>query len=188
MFRNNETSFGWIAIAFHWLMAVAILFMFGLGLYMVDLSYYDTWYKGSLDLHKSIGIVLLILWIGRLTWRQLNASPKPLSSNSWYEHLEQKLAHWVHVILYMLMLLLMLSGYLISTADGRSIDVFGLFEVPAIPELIDKQEDIAGEIHFYLAWLLIITVSMHGMAALKHHFIDKDKTLSRMLKPQTAKS
>ena len=75
---------------------------------------------------------------------------------------------------------IMLSGYLISTADGRAIEVFSWFEVPATLSDIDGQEDIAGDIHEILAWTLIVLVALHALAALKHHFIDKDTTLKRM--------
>jgi cytochrome b561 len=83
------------------------------------------------------------------------------------------------------MLLLMLSGYLISTADGRAIIVFDLIHIPALPWSIDRQEDIAGEIHNLLAWALIAMAVLHALAALKHHFINKDHSLVRMLKVDT---
>ncbi|KZZ44246.1 hypothetical protein A3755_21060 [Oleiphilus sp. HI0085] len=85
-------------------------------------------------------------------------------------------------MLYILMFLIMSSGYLISTADGRGVGVFELFDVPALPSLIENQEDIAGEIHFYLAWTLIVLVILHVAGALKHHFINKDTTLVKMLR------
>ena len=75
----------------------------------------------------------------------------------------------------------MLAGYLISTADGRGISVFGWFDVPASITSIPEQEDVAGAVHFYLAWGLVILAGLHGLAALKHHFIDRDTTLLRML-------
>ena len=75
----------------------------------------------------------------------------------------------------------MISGYLISTADGRAISVFGWFEVPATITSIPKQEDVAGLVHQYLAWGLVIFSGVHALAALKHHFIDRDATLNRML-------
>ena len=76
----------------------------------------------------------------------------------------------------------MISGYLISTADGRPISFFGWFEVPALITGINNQEDIAGDVHFYMAWTLVILASLHGLAAIKHHLIDKDSTLTRMIK------
>ena len=75
----------------------------------------------------------------------------------------------------------MMSGYLISTADERGISVFGLFEVPGFGSLIDNQEDLAGVVHKYAAYLVIGLTLLHAAAALKHHFIDKDETLTRML-------
>jgi len=89
----------------------------------------------------------------------------------------------MHVTLYVLILGLCLTGYLISSADGRGIGVFEMFQVPALPWSINNQEDIAGDIHEILAWSLIVLVAVHALAALKHHFIDNDKTLMKMLKP-----
>jgi len=76
----------------------------------------------------------------------------------------------------------MISGYLISTAKGKPIDVFGLFELPATLHGLDGQEDIAGMVHEYLAYSLIALAVLHAAGAIKHHVIDKDKTLIRMLK------
>ncbi len=175
--KNTNKSFGVIAIAIHWIVALAVFGLFGLGLYMVELTYYDTWYKGSLDLHKSIGLTLLLLLIFRLVWRVLNVQPISESTVNW-----QKLSvSAVHFLLHLLPFALLLSGYLISTADERPIEVFGLLSVPALPPLIDNQEDIAGLVHETLAWGLIVLAGLHALAALKHHFIDKDQTLNRML-------
>lgn len=178
MIRNSNSAYGWLAIALHWLMALMIFGLFGLGLYMVELTYYDAWYKGSLDLHKSVGLVVALLLLLRIVWRWRNPAPAALPGPRW----EQRAAHGAHLLLYGLMVLLVVSGYLISTADGRAIEVFGWVSVPALPWAVDKQEDIAGEIHEILAWSLMALVALHLLAALKHHFINKDRTLTRMLK------
>lgn len=177
---NTEQGYGWLAILLHWLMAITIFGLFGLGLYMVELSYYDAWYKGSLDLHKGIGAFLAIIFIIRLFWRVVNITPTSAVVEP--SNFEIKAAHYAHIALYTLLALLMFSGYLISTADGRAIDVFGLFAIPALPFSIENQEDIFGDIHFYLAWSLILLSMVHGLAAMKHHFINKNNTLMRMLK------
>ena len=182
MLKNTDKSYGWVAIALHWIMALVIFGLFGLGLYMVELSYYDSWYRGSLDLHKSIGITLLLLWLLRMAWRLLNVTPKT-DARSRRERLEKAAAHWMHITLYTVILGLLLTGYLISSADGRGIGVFDMFQVPALPWSIDNQEDITGDVHEILAWSLIVLVAVHALAALKHHFMDKDKTLIKMLKP-----
>ena len=87
----------------------------------------------------------------------------------------------MHRLMYALMYLLLLSGYLISTADGRGINVFGLFTGPASISGLQNQADIAGELHQWLAYVLIGLISLHALAALKHHFVDRDQTLKRML-------
>ena len=82
----------------------------------------------------------------------------------------------------MLLFAIMISGYLISTADGRGIDVFGLFQVPATLKGIPGQADIAGEVHFILAVSTITLAVIHALAAFKHHFVNRDRTLVRMLR------
>jgi len=180
MLKNTKTSYGYISIIMHWVMALIIFGLFGLGLYMVELSYYDAWYKGSLDLHKSIGMVLVALLLTRVCWTVFNIKPKSAVNNA--SKLEINAAHFAHIALYLLMTALMFSGYLISTADGRDISVFGLVAVPASSIAIENQEDIAGSIHNILAWSLVLLASAHGLAAIKHHFINKNDTLKRMLK------
>ena len=179
MVKNSKSGYGWVAIALHWLMAIGIFCMFGLGLYMVELTYYDAWYRGSLELHKSVGVMLLLVWIGRVTWRWLNASPSMAGTP-----IEKKAAHTVHVLLYLLMIALMLTGYLISTADGRAIEVFGLFDIPAMSISFENQEDIAGDIHWGIAWSLMAMVALHALAAIKHQFVNKDGTLMKMIRPK----
>ena len=83
--------------------------------------------------------------------------------------------------MYLLIFVIFSSGYLISTEDGRGIDVFTWFTVPSLGALFENQADIAGNIHFYAAWSLVIIASIHALAALKHHFINKDNTLRKML-------
>jgi cytochrome b561 len=178
MLKNSKTSYGWISIVIHWLMAIGIYFMFGLGLYMVELTYYDAWYKGSLDLHKSLGALLIVFLIFRLFWRAFTLQPTALAAPKW----QQIAAHGMHYLLYVGMLLVLVSGYLISTADGHAIAIFDWVNLPALPWSIANQEDIAGEIHTILAWVLIVLSVFHALAALKHHFINKDRTLTRMLK------
>ena len=182
MLKNTDQSYGWISIAIHWLMVLMIFFMFGLGLYMVELSYYDAWYKGSLELHKSLGLLALAILLLRTGWRFSNIRPAHLPGPRW----EQRSAQLMHLGLYVVMFILMISGYLISTADGRAIAVFELFNVPALPQSVENQEDIAGEIHAILAWMLMVMSAMHALAAIKHELINKDHGLKRILKSDVA--
>ena len=175
--KNSTTHFGMIAVSLHWLAAITVFSLFGLGLWMTGLDYYDSWYKLGPWWHKSIGITLFFVIIFRLFWRVLTPPPAALPDHKPWEI---KLAHTAHLLLYFLLLVIMVSGYLISTADNRPIEVFGLFTVPATITSLPNQEDIAGWVHLILASTLIGMVSLHAAAALKHHFIDRDRTLKRI--------
>ena len=175
--RNTSARYGLVSVLLHWSVALVVFGLFGLGFWMVGLSYYDPWRQSAPDLHKSIGILLFAVMLLRLLWRLCSPAPAALASHGRLTRLASKLGHGV---LYLGLFGVMISGYLISTADGRGIEVFGLFSVPATLTGITQQEDIAGAIHEYLAWGLVIFAGLHGMAALKHHFIDRDSTLLRM--------
>lgn len=175
--RNTSRNYGLTSILLHWIGALAVFGLFGLGLWMVGLNYYSSWYRTAPNIHKSIGILLFLLMLVRLLWRFLSAGPAPLASHGAAIRLMTRLGHG---LLYLGIFAVMLSGYLISTADGRPISVLGWFEVPALLTSIPNQEDVAGLVHEYLAWGLVILAGLHGLAALKHHFIDRDPTLLRM--------
>lgn len=176
--RNSARRYGLVSILLHWGGALAVFGLFGLGLWMVGLNYYSPWYRTAPDIHKGIGILLLLAMLLRLAWRWISPPPPPLAS---YSALTRRGAGLVHGLLYLGLFALMLSGYLISTADGRPISVFGWFSVPATLSGLPGQEDIAGRVHYWLAWGLVVLAGLHALAALKHHFIDRDATLSRML-------
>ena len=180
--RNSAQGYGVIAVVLHWLVALVVIGLFLLGLWMTGLTYYDDWYRRGPDLHKSIGILLFFVMLARVVWRSINITPEYDPGISAFE---RRAAHGVHLLLYVLIFALMLSGYLISTADGKPIHVFGLFAVPATISDIPNQEDTAGAVHWYLALILISLVSLHAVAALKHHFIDRDRTLKKMLSIRT---
>ncbi len=177
--KNTNERYGWITIGLHWSVAMIVIGLFALGYWMVDLTYYDSWYKTGPALHKSIGLFLFTLMLFRLIWRNVQIQPIPLTTLTSFE---KKSAHLMHMLLYVLLFLLMLSGYFISTADGRGIEFFALFDVPGFGSFIEDQEDVAGIFHKVTAYLIISMVLIHAAAALKHHFINKDKTLTRMLK------
>ena len=182
MLKNSQDSYGLIARILHWVTALAVLGLFGLGWWMVDLTYYSEWYKTAPDIHRSIGLILAMLIIFRIIWRSVNPTPQTLST---HKHWEVKSAHAMHLVLYVLLFAMFITGYLISTAKGQPIEVFNWFSVPAIvtgDDLgISNLEDRMGEIHEILAYTLIGLAVIHALAALKHHIIDKDETLKRML-------
>ena len=175
MLRNRSTSYGTVSIVMHWLMALIILVMFGLGLWMVELNYYDSWYHDAPYIHKAIGMLLLLLLIFRLAWRLINVRPD-LMGEAW----EQFIALLVHRTHYILLFVIAITGYLIPTAEGVGIDIFGMMTVPASFSFTKEQADLIGLLHRYIAWAVVGLTGAHAGAALKHHFIDKDMTLLRM--------
>ncbi|XKE43959.1 cytochrome b [Halomonas organivorans] len=182
MWRNSVSGWGLASILLHWLSAVAIIGLFVLGWWMTGLDYYHGWYNLGPWWHRSLGMVLLLATLGRLAWRLVQPSPALPGSR-----LERLAAHLGHVGLYALMLLVLVSGYLISTAEGDGIDVFGAFEVPALLSGLPNQASLAGTVHWYAALALMALAAGHALAALKHHWWDRHDTLVRMLTPRHAR-
>jgi len=176
MLRNTSTSYGLVSIGLHWLMAVAIFGLFGLGVWMKGLGYYDAWYNKAPDLHQSIGMLTLALLLFRTGWMLTNVKPD-LIGVSW----ERTGGMIAHRLFYVLMLVVMVSGYLIPTAKGEGFDIFGMLHVPALFSLTAGQADINGAIHRYAAWSVMLLAALHVLASLKHHFVNKDATLLRIL-------
>lgn len=178
MIRDSSESYGLVTRTIHWLSAVIIIALFASGLYMVELDYYDKLYHTLPYYHKSVGILLAIVILLRFAWRFVNPKPKPEITVKKWEHLVATIVQWGMMLLILLVVVL---GYLISTAAGDSISVFGWFDLPAVAVPIENQADVAGKWHYYAACLLIALATVHTLAAIKHHFIDKDRTLMRML-------
>ncbi len=176
--RNTTSTYGAVHILLHWLVAVSVIGLFASGVWMVELTYYDPWYHPAPALHKAFGIVLVVVMLFRLLWRWSNGVPEPEPEvRRW----EAGAAHLVHVVLYLGVFAAAISGYLIATAKGDPVAVFDLFSVPATLHGLPRQEDVAGEFHFFISYGLIGLAGLHALAALKHHLIDRDATLLRML-------
>ncbi|MFV0448174.1 MAG: cytochrome b [Vibrio sp.] len=173
---SQVTHYNVVSRLIHWGSAIIIIGMFAVGLWMTDLSYYSTWYQTAPHWHKSVGLILAGITIFRLFWKLVTASP--LMEGSALERFMAKIAH---LFIYFDLLVLFVSGYLISTEDGRGIDVFNWFTVPGAGALFEGQADLAGLVHFYAAWALILVAVVHALAAFKHHFINKDHTLRKMI-------
>jgi cytochrome b561 len=173
--RDTFNGYGLVTWSLHWLMAVAIVGVFALGLWMVGLDYYSPWYTTAPDIHRSLGMLLLFALALRFAWRLLAIKP----SSAELKPAERRASQIVHWGFYPLLLALLVSGYLISTADGKAVSVFGWFEVPATLHG-PGQEDAAGYIHFLLAWITMILAAVHTLAAIKHHVVDRSRILSRM--------
>ncbi|MCY7389590.1 MAG: cytochrome b [Burkholderiales bacterium] len=166
-----------IAKGLHWLIGLMILVSLGVGLYMVDLKLSPT----KLQLyswHKWAGVTIFALVLVRCIWR-LTHTPPPLPDDM--PRWQRLVAEGTHYMLYALMIAIPLSGWLMSSAKGFQTVYFGVLP---IPDLLGKNKEL-GEtlnlVHQYLNYTMIAIILVHIAAALKHHFIDKDDILRRML-------
>lgn len=165
------------AIALHWLMALLILATFPLGLYMSDLALSP--FKLRLySYHKWIGIVILMLLLVRVIWRLTHRPPTFETALLRWQILS---AHAVHLLLYILLFIVPLSGWLMSSALGFQTVLFGVLP---LPDLIGPDKALGAvlkNVHEVLNYSLLGVVIVHVAAALQHHFIRRDGTLRRML-------
>ena len=174
---NTKTDFGLVSKLLHWLIALGIIGLIWLGWWMVGLSYYDAWYNSALELHKAFGLVVLLLVFAKFCWQVGNRPPAPGAQLKPWERMASTGMHWV---LYALMLVVPVTGYMITTSAGQRVSMFGWFDVPAMLPQSEALRDAAIAVHYYFSYGAIALVLGHAGAALKHHLVDKDDTLIRM--------
>lgn len=164
------------AIAFHWLLAVMIIGSFAFGLYMVELPFSPARIK-QFNWHKWAGITILTLSAARLLWRLTHRPPALTSSvPNW----QKKVSHATHLLLYTLFFAAPLAGWAYSSAAGFPVVYFGV--IP-LPDFVSPSPELAGVlklVHRTLVYSLAALVSLHVLAALKHHFIDRDGLINRI--------
>jgi cytochrome b561 len=160
--KNTASRFGFVASLLHWIIAAAIIYLL---------------YRGFFGLHKAIGITILMLAVLRIVWRQMNVQPAVLASASW----RIWAAKSAHFLLYVLMLAIPLSGWLMSSAAGKPISFYGWFEVPPLitPDTTAKQ--FFASSHYWLTRAMIGLIGVHVLAVLYHYVILRDRTLKRMI-------
>ncbi|MGJ8532919.1 MAG: cytochrome b [Alphaproteobacteria bacterium] len=162
----------------HWLIAIAIIGMLAVGLFLEfgGLAREDK--RWLIDLHKSIGVLVLIYGVWRVLWRVIQGFPKSddYTMPQWQE-IASKITHWA---LLAGILIMPVSGVVASVFNGRSIAVFNWFSIPAQAQ-IAWLSNTAGYTHRYAGFTLAFIVAIHIAAALKHHFVDRDPVLIRMV-------
>ena len=171
-----STGYTRTAKGLHWLMAVLIVGLLAVGLYMHDLPLSPQ--KLTLySWHKWFGvIVFLLVWL-RLGWRLMHRPPALSGSIS---PAMQWAAHAGHAALYGLMIVIPLSGWLMSSAKGVQTVWFGMLPIPDLLARDRELGDLLQQVHRLLNWLLMFTLAGHLAAALWHHFVLRDDTLRRM--------
>lgn len=177
MLGNSTQTWGSISKLLHWLIVALLLTQYTLA-----------WIASGLPLgleklvvlsrHKSFGILILALAATRLTWRLLNPTPALPTE---VPKRQQQLARVTHALLYGCLFALPLSGWIMSSARNFSVSFFNLFQ---LPDLVGPGETIyviSRNLHVGLTWVLLGAVLLHVAAALKHHFLDRNDVLRRML-------
>lgn len=180
---NMSTRYTTTAIVLHWLMALLIFAVFPLGLYMHDLKLSPI--KLQLySYHKWIGMTLLVLAVLRVLWRSTHTPPPlPVTLPRW-----QKLSSsTVHVLMYVLLLAVPLSGWLMSSAKGVQTVWFGVLPLPDLLEKDKALGNLLSSVHESLNYLLLLLVVAHIAAALKHRYVDRDEVMNRMLPGKSSK-
>lgn len=178
MLKNSAERYGIVSRLLHWSIALLIFGLVALGWYMVDLTYYDRWYYTSLSAHKALGILVLELAILKILWSLYSRPPEFAPTLKPWERISARIMHGV---LYLMMILIPVTGYIISTSAGDPVSFFGWYQVPALFPKNEGMRDLAIELHYYLAYGTAVLAALHGLAALKHHFIDRDGTLRKMI-------
>jgi cytochrome b561 len=177
MFTNTQDRYGLIARLLHWLIAALVIGMLAGGSLLSFLP--PGGFKGlAVATHKSIGVLIFLLMIARLLWRCFNIQPRDLGNIPVLNYI----AHVLHIGLYILLILQPLSGILMSQSHGYPVVVFGWFELPPLVWHSPSLGSFFREVHGVTAAFLTVAVGIHVAAALKHHFLDRDRTLVRMLK------
>ena len=163
-----------VSLILHWLIAALVVTQVAL-----ITVYESTESRDFVNAHKSVGLTILVLTLVRLGWRIANpAIPLPDTMRRW----EKLLARATHILFYAFLIGMPLVGWAASSANGREIVWFGLFQWPLLP--IDGGREMAGQLmdlHELAAKALYVLLALHIVGALKHHFVDRDNVLHRMI-------
>jgi cytochrome b561 len=177
MASGNTIRYNMTAQRLHWLMAVLIIGAWVLGYYLADLPRGPE--RSSLiGWHKAIGSTVLLVVAFRLAWRSFNPPP-PLSESM--PLLLRKITGYTFIVSYLLMILVPLAGWAESNAFGYPVKLAGVLPLPTLLEKNESLGETFKDLHVTLAWAFGILIAAHSAAALKHHFVDRDDTLARML-------
>ncbi len=176
MFKNTAETFGSLAKFLHWLVAVLVIAMLVFGFFLESFS--SSAKPAMIALHKSIGLSILILIVLRLIWRFMNKQPEyPLTIPLW----EQICAHFVHYLFYIILILMPMTGWLMSSWGGHPVEFWSLWNWQLPLSINRTLAAYFFTLHKIIAYIIIALLAVHVLAALKHHFIGKNNLLRRML-------
>jgi len=179
--NNHEPRYSHVAMALHWLLALALVAMFGLGVYMADLPFSPTRLK-LYNWHKWAGISFLLLSVLRLVWRLMHRPPAlPVAITKAMPAWQNLAHHATHHLLYLLFFVVPLLGWAYSSAAGFPIVWFGVIALPDFVPADKALAELIKPLHELSALALMALAALHVAAALKHQWMDRDGLLLRML-------
>lgn len=179
---DTESKLSSNTLILHWTVGIIMVILLATGVFMKEAEAYALY-----PWHKAFGVLIILPVILRVLWRLKSGWPPPVRE---YKKLEKKLSKFIHYILLIGTVILPISGFMMSAMGGHGVDLFGLELVSRNPnplnpaEVIPLNESIAGiahELHSIAGYIIIIGVILHTIGVLKHHILDKDGTLLRML-------
>jgi cytochrome b561 len=176
--RNTTARWGTLAQLFHWVIVALVITQFVLGLLSASLPPASLKKLTWITPHKSIGITILALAVLRLAWRWMN--PTPLLPDTLKPY-ERGLAHFTHAALYVLLFVMPLTGWIMSSARSFPVSWFGFVQLPDLVGRNQRLYETLHTTHAILAWTLAAIAVLHVAAAFKHHLVLKDDVLKRML-------
>ena len=180
--KNRSQYYTRTAQMLHWLMAIIFIAAWIIGFYSGNFLSYDVdgSFKGTvITLHKNIATVIIFLVVVRIFWRYTHPTPELPNTMS---PTMKRLAHFGHLALYFMLLALPITGCLFSWSAGHPAPVLYLFNLPTLISENPEITAIVKPLHIYISWAAGILLAGHILAALKHHFIDKDTVLISMTK------
>lgn len=179
---DSKVKLSGVSVALHWIVGVTMIVMVTVGVYMTDFEVYELY-----PIHKSVGMLIFIVILMRVIWRLKQGWPEAASEYKAWEQSLSRLVHWVLIIATVIM---PISGMLMSGLGGYGLEIFGLELLAATPnpdeagKMIPINGPFAGtahETHEIAGKVMFVAFLLHVVGALKHHFMDKDGTLKRML-------
>jgi len=174
--KNTSTSYGSVAKFFHWSVFVLVTSLLVIGVsfdFLPEAPITGTVY----NVHKIIGLGVFVLMLLRVGWTLINPKPELPGAKAWEKMLERA----GHRLLYVLLVAMPISGWVMATAAGKLPHIGSVsFGAPWVP-LAKPLAKLASGFHYYLAWTLFVMVCLHVVAAFRHHFVNKDDVLKRMM-------
>jgi cytochrome b561 len=174
--RNTTRSWGSVSKALHWLIVLLIINQWVIAQRAEDLTGFQKF--TTLNWHKWFGITILMLAVIRLAWRLMNPVPDLTAETRPWERILAKVSHF---LLYLLIFAMPLSGWMMSSAKAYGVSWFNLFQLPNLVGKDDRLYEFLRDLHHTLFAALLTVAVLHVAGALKHHFIDRNDVLKRML-------